>query len=231
MTINDTCAFNYVEFQRRLLALGQNPKYSSEYPGHDPDYIAHNKKMADYYQSPKAQVAVYRLLMARDISTFDHTDVPLTPLMENWRAHNPAAVADFCINLGREYSHMLKDESKPNSRGPPTSLLHAVYRRMYASTRDRTWDRNKLTLELNAFLSKTGEKACSGKPGDRNIVQMQEWGLPTPAGNVEGFWGLSLEKLEEALKEKHLVNFSFAEEQDEEAPSGKRRRMEETCRD
>ena len=126
MTINDTCAFDYAEFQRRLLALGQNPKYSSEYPGHDPDYIAHNKKMADYYKSVKAQVAVYRLLMARDISAFDYTDVPLTPLMENWRGHNPAGVADFCINLGREYSHLLKDESKPNSRGPPTSLLHAV---------------------------------------------------------------------------------------------------------
>ena len=63
---------------------------------------------------------------------------------------------------------------------------------------------------------------------DRNILQMQQWGLPTPAGNVEGFWGLSLEKFEEALKEKHLVNFSFAEEQDEEVPTGKRRRVEET---
>ena len=98
---------------------------------------------------------------------------------------------------------------------------------MYASARDHTWDRNKLTLELNAFLSKTGERACSGKPGDRNASLMQEWELPIPAGNVEGFWGLSLEKLEEALKEKHLTSFSFAEEQDKEAPTAKRRRVED----
>ena len=74
----------------------------------------------------------------------------------------------------------------------------------------------------------TGEKTCSGKPGDRNAALMQEWGLPNPAGNVEGFWGLSLEKLEEALKEKHLTSFSFAEEQEEETPTAKRRRVEET---
>jgi len=162
--------------------------------------------------------------MARNISAFDYTEVPLTPLMENWRAHNPTPIADFCINLGREYSDLLKDESKPNSRGPPTSLLHAVYRRMYADTRDSTWDRNKLTLELNSFLSKTGEKARSGKPGDRNTTQMQGWGLPNPAGNVEGFWGLSLEKLEEALKEKHLDGFSFADQGED--PAAKRRRVE-----
>ncbi len=121
VSINDTCTFPFTEFERRLLALEQNPKYSSTYPGRAANFFEHNKQMAEYFATTKAQVGVYRWLLHRDISNFDLQLVPLTPLMATWLAHNPSP----CIRLGQEYSDILREGHKPQSKGPPMALLHA----------------------------------------------------------------------------------------------------------
>ncbi len=225
ITINDTCSFPFTEFERRLLALEQNPKYSSTYAGHAANFFEHNKQMAEYYASTKAQVSVYRWLLHRDISEFNPERVPMTPLMATWLAHNPSPIADFCIRLGQEYSAILQEGHKPNSKGPPTSLLHAVYDDMYQRNRKyHTWDRNKLTRELNTFLEGTGVESYTARATERNIRHMERYNLPVPTSSVEGFWKLSIEQLEDALKERHLSTFSFGDPTQVDTGAKRRRR-------
>ena len=210
LTINDSCVFDYTEFKRRLLALGQSPKFSSEYPGHDPNFLEHNAFMAKYYRSQKAQVGVYRWLKSRDITSFDQTRVPLTPLMANWRRHNPAPIADFCIRLGSEYGHWMKGGPENTPKGPTTAQLYHAYTAMFACVpRGKLWDRNKLAQELNSFLNNTGVQLTSAKPGRANCEALSRLGIAQPSGNLDGFYDLSLDVLEQAIQEKHDQDFTF----------------------
>ena len=227
ITINDTCSFDFTEFKRRLFALGQNPKYSSEYASHQPNFAEHNAFMAKYYRSETAQVGVYRWLKHRDIGSFDPTRVPLTPLMANWCRHNPTIIADFCIRLGSQYAHWLKGGPGNNPKGPTNAQLHHTFVELFRDMpRSKLWDRNKLTQELNAFLNNTGVQSTSAKPGKANCDVLASLGIALPAGNLDGFYDLSLAVLESAIREKHDPEFVFGQHDSDEEHAAKRPRVD-----
>ncbi len=213
ITINDSCAFDFAEFKRRLLALEQNPIYSTEFPGHADNNVEHNTFMAEYYQKLETQVAVYRLLLNRDISSFRSTIVPETPLMRNWRKHNPSPIANFAIKLGQQYRSLLKGEKngdRVNQKGPTSMQLHDAYIDMNkCKPRTTLWEQNKLSHELNRFLEDTGIKGTTAKPGKENARQLEETGHGKPKGNLDGFYSLSLDDLETALHQNYDLNFKF----------------------